>query len=179
MKKIFKYLLSILLIGCMIFIFSGCDEEESLSSKKSKNNVTKEVEVSNTTDENNKSNSQDNNKVVKDGLYNMALESGDIELSEGDICLELSGDLITIGDGFSGYAEQGTFEIKDNKIVGTYTKVTYIDHQNDGKMTEEDIQEEFDFDILEDGSLRDNNGFGSKFGHKNFSGRIYRLVEEF
>ena len=174
MKKVFNVLFFALSIGLMIIIFSGCQEQ---TSNKKNNNI--EDKTANIIEDNENKATEGNKTLIKDGLYNMVLRAEDVELSAGDICLEISGNLITIGDGFSGSAQQGTFEIKNNKLIGSYTKVTYIDHQNGGNMTEEDISEEFDFDILEDGSLRDNYGYGSKFGHKNFAGRIYRLVEEF
>lgn len=182
MRKLLKYVFSIFFIGVILITLSGCDKQKEGGNKNrnnNENNIAGEVETFSNEVENKNSETTSNSIVVKDGLYDMVLRAEDVELSAGDICLEITGNMITIGDGFAGAAEQGTYEVRGNKIVGYYTKITYIDHSNGGNMTEESISEEFDFDILEDGSLRDNYGYGLKSGQKNFQGRIYRLVEEY
>ncbi len=192
MKKYFKLIMIILLAGSLVFTFSGCNDDDDDDDYERKSKNKNDVNVINKVDDNNNETNTSNvnsntnsvetpvsSATVKDGIYYMVLKSDDVELSAGDVCLEIKNGKISIGDGISGTAETGTYEIKGNNIVGYYDTIKYIDHANGGEMAEDSTSEEFDFDILEDGSLRDNYGYGSYFGNKVFAGRIYRLVTEY
>ena len=110
---------------------------------------------------------------VKNGIYYMEVGADSVALSKGDVYLEINGNNITIYNNFAQIVEEGTFEVKDDKLVGTYTKIMYLDHQNGGRTTEKNINDEIDFDILKDGSLRDNNGIGESLGNSLLKGKIY------
>ena len=103
----------------------------------------------------------------------MEVGADSVALSKGDVYLEINGNNITIYNNFAQIVEEGTFEVKDDKLVGTYTKIMYLDHQNGGRTTEKNINDEIDFDILKDGSLRDNNGIGESLGNSLLKGKIY------
>ena len=181
MKKFFRIITIILLASSMVFSLSGCgDDEEKYTDKKenkSVNEVENTAQVSNNEINNNEEKTKISNATVSDGIYYMVLRAEDVELSAGDICLKIENGRILIGNGFAAMTEEGTYEIKGNKLVGHYDTIKYLDHSKGGETTEETINEEFDFDILEDGSLRDNYGFGAPLDNLQFTGRIYRLTE--
>ena len=112
-------------------------------------------------------------RSIENGKYNMDLTSSDISLAEGDVYLEIEDNNIKIYNNFAQIEQEGTFEVKDNKIVGTYTKATYLDHQKGGMATEKSINDKLEFEILEDGSLQDNLGFGKSVSNNLFKGRTY------
>lgn len=116
---------------------------------------------------------------IKNGIYNMVLTDEDISFVEGDIYLEIVDDKITMYNNSAQIVQEGIFEINNNKLTGTYTKIKYLDHQNGGEETEKSINEDFDFSILEDSSLKDNLGFGKSIGKNLMEGRTYKLEREY
>ena len=84
---------------------------------------------------------------------------------------------MTLVDGYARITQIGTFEIKNNKLVGKYGKIKYFD-QNTNSMLEKEINEELEFEILEDGILKDNIGFGIMFGETLYKGEVYKLEIE-
>ena len=124
-------------------------------------------------------NEQKQESIIKNGIYNMTLTDEDISFVEGDIYLEIIDNKITMYNNFAQIVQEGTFEINDNKLTGTYTKIRYLDHQNGGKETEKTINDELSFNIIEDGILKDNLGFGKSIGNNLFEGRTYKLEREY
>lgn len=181
MKKFFRIITIFLLASCMMFSLSGCgDNEEQSTNEKAKNKdleVQNSIVVSNNEINNNDEKTKINSTSVNDGIYYMVLRAEDVELSAGDICLKIENGRILIGNGFAAMTEEGSYEIKGNKLIGHYDTITYLDHSKGGETTEKTINEAFDFDILEDGSLRDNYGFGAPLDNLQYTGRIYKLTE--
>lgn len=166
MKKIVLNILILLLILIISTGLTGCGSKDE-NSENTIENVTNNVSET------------EQESVIKNGIYNMALTDEDISLAEGDVYLEIKDNSISIYNNFAQIVQEGTFEIKDNKLIGTYTTIKYLDHQNGGNETEKNINDELDFDILEDGSLKDNLGFGKSIGNNLFEGRTYKLEREY
>ena len=120
----------------------------------------------------------ENKSPIKYGQYNKELTEDDIAFGEGDIYIEIYENNITLVDNFAPIIQKGTFEIKDNKLIGTYTSAEYL-NQSTGNMDTKSINEKFEFEILEDGSLKDNIGFGESFGNNWFKGAKYNLYLEY
>ena len=161
-KKVISIILLITISFCL-FMLNGCgkSENEQNTSSEVENNV-EQIEES----------------PIKNGQYNKVLTEEDISLSEGDLHLEIYDNYITIVDNFAPITQKGTFEIVDNKLIGTYTTAEYLD-QSTGYMAEKNISEEFEFEILDDGSLKDNKGFGQSFGKNLFKDATYKLYLEY
>lgn len=163
MKKKVISIILLITISFSLFMITGCGEnkEEQSMQQEEQNIIQQEVE-----------------SPIKNGQYNKVLTEEDISLAEGDMRLEIYNNNITIIDDFAPITQNGTFEIVDNKLVGTYTTAEYLD-QSTGNMAEKNISEEFEFEILEDGTLKDNKGFGQSFGKNLFKDATYKLYLEY
>lgn len=161
-RKIISIILLVTISFC-IFMLAGCGEsKDEQNTPSEEQNNAEQVEES----------------PIKNGQYNKVLTEEDISLAEGDLYLEIYDNNITIVDNFAPITQKGTFEIVDNKLVGTYTTSEYLD-QSTGYMAEKNINEKFEFEILEDGSLKDNIGFGQSFGKNLFKDATYKLYLEY
>ena len=164
-KKVIGVGIAIILIVLLLFL-TGCGNEIENNEESVENSI-------------NTINEQKQESIIKNGIYNMTLTDEDISFVEGDIYLEIIDNKITMYNNFAQIVQEGTFEINDNKLTGTYTKIRYLDHQNGGKETEKTINDELSFNIIEDGILKDNLGFGKSIGNNLFEGRTYKLEREY
>ena len=164
-KKVIGVGIAIILIVLLLFL-TGCGNEIENNEESVENSI-------------NTINEQKQESIIKNGIYNMTLTDEDISFVEGDIYLEIIDNKITMYNNFAQIVQEGTFEINNNKLIGTYTKIKYLDHQNGGKETEKTINDKLDFNILEDGTLKDNLGFGKSIGNNLFEGRTYKLEREY
>lgn len=163
--------ISTILILIIIFILvslTGCGNAKD----------TQNDNLSEETIEQNNIETVENKSPIKYGQYNKELTEDDIAFGEGDIYIEIYENNITLVDNFAPIIQKGTFEIKDNKLIGTYTSAEYL-NQSTGNMDTKSINEKFEFEILEDGSLKDNIGFGESFGNNWFKGAKYNLYLEY
>lgn len=169
MNKSIRIGIAIVVIILLLFL-TGCsnktENKENILNNNSENNtdILKE---------------EKQEKSIKNGIYNMVLTDEDISFVEGDIYLEIVDDKITMYNNFAQIVQEGIFEINNNKLTGTYTKIKYLDHQNGGKETEKSINDELDFSILEDGTLKDNLGFGKSIGKNLMEERTYKIEREY
>ena len=164
-KKVIGVGIAIILIVLLLFL-TGCGNEIENNEESVENSI-------------NTINEQKQESIIKNGIYNMTLTDADISFAEGDIYIEIIDNKITMYNNFAQIVQEGTFEINDNKLTGTYTKIKYLDHQNGGKETEKTINDELSFNIVEDGTLKDNLGFGKSIGNNLFEGRTYKLEREY
>lgn len=167
-EKLFNLVLTLVLFATLL-VLTGCGQkneeqvvEENTQNNTAKNEVVEEKEES----------------PIKNGRYDMLVENQDEELPDEDIYLEINDNNITLVDGFAQITQKGTFEIKDNKLIGTYNEVEYFD-QSTADMTTKDINDKIEFEILEDGSLKDNIGFGMTFDKTLYQGETYKLSQEY
>ncbi len=164
-EKLFNLVLTLVLFATLL-VLTGCGQktEEQVVEENTQNNTVENEVVE--------------ESPIKNGKYDMVVENQDEELPDEDIYLEINDNNITLVDGFAQITQKGTFEIKDNKLIGTYNEVEYFD-QNTADMTTKDINDELEFEILEDGSLKDNIGFGMTFDKTLYQGETYKLSQEY
>lgn len=133
----------------------------------SKSNEEKTVTENETTDN------------VKRGIYNKILNEDELyTMAEGDCYLEIRGNTIMIGNNFACLYQTGTFEVKDNKLIGSYTEIIYLDHTKGGEYTTKEIDEKLEFTILEDGLLKDELGYGYTLWDATTKGELYKFYGE-
>lgn len=164
MKKKIVSLSIVVLLVITILSLSGCGNEEAQKEETTQNIQNNEEIIK--------------ESPIKNGQYNMVLTTDDISIGDGDIFLEIKDNNITIYNSFAQIVQEGSFDINDNKLTGIYTKVTYLDQQNGGAEAEKTISDKLEFEILENGNLRDNLGFGQSLNNNLFKGREYKLKYE-
>ena len=162
-EKIFNFVLVLILFVTLI-VLTGCGKknEEQVVENTQNNMVENEVVEE---------------SPIKNGKYEMVIESVE-ELPDEDIYLEIYDNQLTLVDGFAQITQIGTFKIEDNKLVGTYNEVEYFD-QNTADMTKKEINDKLEFEILEDGLLKDNIGFGMTFDKTLYQGETYKLSQAY
>lgn len=169
MRKIIEIGISIIFI-VLLLLLTGCSNKTENTENSVENSIENSI---------NTINEQEQESIIKNGIYNMTLTDEDISLTEGDIYIEIIDSKISIFNNFAQIVQEGTFEINNSKLIGTYTKIKYLDHQNGGKVAEKTINDELSFNILEDGTLKDNLGFGKSIGNNLMEGRTYKLEREY
>lgn len=148
----------ILVIAVIVFsilaTLTGCDE-------KSKNNETNDdIE-------------QTEQIKMKAGIYGY-VATGEEGLYDGDVSITLEDDgTIAVYDAFAGLGQIGTYKIEGNKIVGIYTTATFIDHTNGGDTTKE-INDDFEFEIIDEETIKDITGYGGSVDHVMMEGALYK-----
>lgn len=162
-EKIFNFVL-VLVLFVTSLVLTGCGQKNEEQIVENTQNDVVENEVV-------------KESLIKNGKYQMVIESQE-ELPDEDIYLEIYDNQLTLVDGFAQITQIGTFKIEDNKLVGTYNEVEYFD-QNTADMTKKEISDELEFEILEDGSLKDNIGFGKIFDKTLYQGETYKLSQEY
>ena len=169
MKKGLKILEVITLFAIILLSLTACNEETIEPE-----NVTTEPEINNVTE----TVSEEEETTIKNGQYNMDVTEEDISLVDEDIYIEIRDNQLTLVDGFAAMTQIGTFEIKDNKLVGTYHTVEYFD-QSTAEMTTKSINDALEFEIVNENTLKDNIGFALSLDKTLYKDKVYRLDNEF
>lgn len=114
-------------------------------------------------------------KIIEniEGSY-VVQTSEDSEIEE-QASIELDNGKITVYDDFAMVSESGEYQIEGNKITGVYSTIAYLNHEKGGETTEETIEEKFEYEILEDGSLKDLLGYGSYLDKNFHKDDVYKL----
>ena len=169
MKKGMKIWGVITLFAIILLSLTACNEETIEPE-----NVTTEPEINNVTE----TVSEEEETTIKNGQYNMDVTEEDISLVDEDIYIEIRDNQLTLVDGFAAMTQIGTFEIKDNKLVGTYHTIEYFD-QSTAEMTTKSINDALEFEIVNENTLKDNIGFALSLDKTLYKDKIYRLANEF
>ena len=170
MKEKLKILWICVTLTILIFSLSGCGNQ-------TQENTIVEKHVENT--ENNIRNEIiEEQNLVKNGRYDIIVEEQNEELPDEDIYLEIYDGELKLVDGYARITQIGAFEEEGNKIVGTYNEIEYFD-QNTNSMSKKEINDELEFEILEEGILKDNKGFGKIFETTLYQGETYKLSQEY
>ena len=149
----------ILVAGVVIFsilaTLTGCDE-------KAKNN------------ENQNNNEQVEQTKIQYGIYGY-VATGEDGMYDGDVTVTIGEDgTIMLYDGFASLCQIGEYTIEGNKIVGTYHEAIYIDHANGGQETTKEINEKFEFEIIDEETIKDLIGYGESFDNIMMTDAVYR-----
>ena len=169
MKKGLKILGVITLFAIILLSLTACNEETIEPE-----NVMTEPEITNVTE----TLAEEEETTIKNGQYNMEVTEEDISLVDEDIYIEIRDNQLTLVDGFAAMTQIGTFEIKDNKLVGTYHTIEYFD-QSTAEMTTKSINDALEFEIVNENTLKDNIGFALSLDKTLYKDKIYRLDNEF
>ena len=169
MKKGMKIWGVITLFAIILLSLTACNEETIEPE-----NVTAETEINNVTE----TIPEEEKTTIKNGQYNMDVTEEDISLVDEDIYIEIRDNQLTLVDGFAAMTQIGTFEIKDNKLVGTYHTIEYFD-QSTAEMTTKSINDALEFEIVNENTLKDNIGFALSLDKTLYKDKIYRLDNEF
>ena len=169
MKKGMKIWGVITLFAIILLSLTACNEETIEPE-----NVTAETEINNVTE----TIPEEEKTTIKNGQYNMDVTEEDISLVDEDIYIEIRDNQLTLVDGFAAMTQIGTFEIKDNKLVGTYHTIEYFD-QSTAEMTTKSINDALEFEIVNENTLKDNIGFALSLDKTLYKDKIYRLANEF
>ena len=169
MKKGLKILGVITLFAIILLSLTACNEETIEPE-----NVMTEPEITNVTE----TLAEEEETTIKNGQYNMEVTEEDISLVDEDIYIEIRDNQLTLVDGFAAMTQIGTFEIKDNKLVGTYHTIEYFDQSTD-EMTTKSINDALEFEIVNENTLKDNIGFALSLDKTLYKDKIYRLDNEF
>ena len=164
-RRILYFLLMIILLISLLFV-TGCGQKnEEQNQENIQNTVVEEIV-------------EEPESPIKNGKYDVIIVYEDETLPDENTYLEIYDSEITLVDEFAQITQKGTFEIKDNKLVGTYNEVEYFD-QSTSDITKKDINDKLEFEILEDGTLKDNVGFGRTFDKTLYQGETYKLSQEY
>lgn len=170
MKQKFIILIIVAILTMTLFILSGCGngKQENTVVEEQVENMQNSIENEVVEEEN----------AIKNGKYDIVAGEQNEELPDENIYLEIYDGELKLVDGFAQITQVGTFKIEGNKLVGTYNEVEYLD-QSTGSMTKKEISDELEFEILENGTLKDNTGFGKTFDKTLYQGETYKLSEEY
>ena len=164
-RRILYFLLMIILLISLLFV-TGCGQKnEEQNQENIQNTVVEEIV-------------EEPESPIKNGKYDVIIVYEDETLPDENTYLEIYDSEITLVDEFAQITQKGTFEIKDNKLVGTYNEVEYFDHST-GDYTKKDISDELEFEILDNDTLKDNLGFGKSFDNILNQGYSYKLSQEY
>ena len=149
----------ILVVAVIVFsilaTLTGCDEKA-----QNNENQTNEEQVEQT--------------KLKAGLYGY-ISTGEEGLYDGAIGVTIEDDgTIMLYDGFASLCQIGEYTIEGNKIVGTYHEAIYIDHANGGQETTKEINEKFEFEIIDEETIKDLIGYGESFDNIMMTDALYR-----
>ena len=169
MKKSIKSIVMIIVLFILLVFLVGCE------NRNQENTVVEEQ--SNSINNNLESKVAEEKINIEEGKYKIVEENQSEELPKEDIYLEINANELTLVDRYARITQIGTFEIRNNKLVGKYNEIEYFD-QNTNSMLEKEISNELEFEILEDGTLKDNIGFGIIFGEPLYKGEVYKLEIE-
>ncbi len=111
---------------------------------------------------------------IKEGKYLIEANSEDIQMGiESEATVELNDGVIEVSD--DSIYQIGEYQIEGDRIKGFYTEISYLDHSRGGATTKKAIQEKFEYEILEDGSIRDLTGYGSYLDKNFHKGDVYTI----
>lgn len=142
-------------------------------------------DVSSNSDNNTVENSNNSNKTnnidieINQGTYNKILNDEDKEMfiEYGNIYLVVENNAITIFDLTLDFWIEGNYRIEDNKIIGNYSRAKYYSYEK-LELVEEQINDKFEFVILEDGKLQDTVGYGLFLDKCLQQNAVYEFVNE-
>ena len=169
MKKGMKTLGVIILFVTILLSLTACNQETAEPK-----NATEEPEINNVTEPV----IEEEEITIKNGQYNMEVTEEDISLVDEDIYIEIRDNQLTLVNGFAAMTQIGTFEIKDNKLVGTYHTIEYFD-QSTAEMTTKSINDTLEFEIVNENTLKDNIGFALSLDKTLYKDKVYRFANEF
>lgn len=156
----------------ILLTLTGCDDKPKKEEQKNETNV---VASSNNVTKDNES--KPKKGTIKNGVYKLEISEDEVGLADGDVYVEIEDNIIQVSDGFAMLVQTGTYELKGNKIVGTYTEIEYLDHTT-GEMTTKEINDKLEFELLDDGTrLKDIKGYGESLDNVMLKGSIYKLDE--
>lgn len=152
----------------IVITLTGCDEKT-----KEKN----EVKTMAKTQQEQKKPEEESKIILKNGTYEYVAEEDYEGLTSGDIYVQIADGNIILVDGFAGLSMEGTYKLEGNRILGTYTSMTYINHEQGGEYTTKAINDEIEFVIQKDGTLVDFKGYGAALGNVMMKDALYKLNE--
>lgn len=160
------------IVFTILLTLTGCDDK---TQEEDKNN-TNTVAVSNEPDK--KTEEKPKKDTIKNGMYKLVITEAEEGLADGDVYVEIEDNIIQVADSFAMLAQTGTYEVKGNKIIGTYTEIEYLDHST-GEITKKEINDKLEFELMEDGTvLKDIYGYGKSLDNIMLKGATYKLDED-
>lgn len=153
----------------ILITLTGCDEKS-----KEKNNEKPVI-----SEQQGQKNPEKEPKEItlKNGTYEYVADEENEGLMDGDVYVQIADGSITLVDGFAGLSLEGNYKLEGNRILGTYTSMTYINHAKGGEYTTEAINDEIEFVIQKDGTLVDFKGYGAALDNIMMKDALYKLNE--
>ena len=153
-------LVAAVIIFSILATLTGCNEKAQNNENQKKEEQTEQV-VEQT--------------ELQTGLYEYVAITEDDGLYDGAIGITLEDDgTIMLYDGFASLCQIGTYTVEGNKITGTYTEAIYTDHANGGAEARKEINDEFEFEIINDETIRDLIGYGASFDNIMMQNAVYK-----
>lgn len=172
-NKKLKSIYIVVTLITMMLILTGCrnntQEENRIIEGNQVENIQNNIAENEVIEEEKSS--------IKNGKYKMVVQNQSEEVPEEVIYVDIYNGELKLIDVYARITQAGTYEIEGNKLIGKYNEITYFD-QNTNSMLEKEISNELEFEILEDGTLKDNIGFGIIFGEPLYKGEVYKLEIE-
>lgn len=166
-KKI--YIVVILII--MMTILTGCENGTQEESKTIEENKVENIQNNNIP---NNEVEEEEKATLKNGKYKMVVQNQNEEIPEEVIYVDIYNGELKLIDVYARITQAGNYEIVGNKLIGQYNEITYFD-QNTDNMTSKEINDEIEFEIINEETIKDNKGFGKIFNNILYQGETYKL----